>query len=100
MLLIDQLGLEGYGIYFMLLETLRDQHDLRYPIEDLDLLADETGIFKSKGETRRLIKENGLTINLEKISDPETIINDSWLINGEYIVVRQGKKNYSIIKPE
>jgi tyrosyl-tRNA synthetase len=66
----------------------------------LDLLAVETGIFKSKGETGRLIKENGLSINLEKMTDPETIINDSWLINGEYIVVRQGKKNYSIIKPE
>lgn len=38
-----QLGVEGYGIYFMLLETLRDQHDLRYPIDDLDLLADEFG---------------------------------------------------------
>ena len=36
-----QLGLEGYGIFFMLLEVLREQSDLRYPIEDIDLLADE-----------------------------------------------------------
>ncbi len=38
-----ELGLEGYGIFFMLLETLREQADYRYPIEDLDLLADEFG---------------------------------------------------------
>ncbi len=43
-----ELGLEGYGIYFMLLETLREQHDLRYPMEDVDLLADEFGTSDQK----------------------------------------------------
>ncbi|RPE05522.1 DUF4373 domain-containing protein [Chitinophaga lutea] len=41
--LIKDLSFEGYGIYFMLLEVLRDQSDFRYPIADLDLLADEFG---------------------------------------------------------
>jgi hypothetical protein len=27
-----ELGVEGYGIYFMLLETLREQQDLMYPL--------------------------------------------------------------------
>jgi len=36
-----ELGVEGYGIYFMLLEVLREQTDLRYPLADVDLLADE-----------------------------------------------------------
>lgn len=43
-----QLGIEGYGIFFMLLETLRDQTDLKYPIEDIDLLADEFGTSAEK----------------------------------------------------
>lgn len=43
-----ELGIEGYGIYFMLLETLRDQHDLCYPISDIDLLADEFGTSEQK----------------------------------------------------
>lgn len=43
-----ELGIEGYGIYFMLLETLRDQHDLKYPMEDMDLLADEFGTSEQK----------------------------------------------------
>lgn len=43
-----ELGAEGYGIYFMLLETLREQQDLRYPLEDLDLLAEEFGVSEAK----------------------------------------------------
>ena len=39
MLLIDQLGLEGYGIYWVLIETLRDQPEYKYPIKLLPVLA-------------------------------------------------------------
>lgn len=46
-----ELGIEGYGIYFMLLETLRDQHDLMYPIEDCDLLVEEFGTSDAKIKT-------------------------------------------------
>jgi hypothetical protein len=45
---IKDLGIEGYGIYFMVLEVLRDQQDFKYPIADLDLLADEFGTSESK----------------------------------------------------
>jgi hypothetical protein len=41
--LIKALGIEGYGIYFMLLEVLREQTEFRYPIDDMDLLSDEFG---------------------------------------------------------
>jgi len=43
-----ELGTEGYGIYFMLLETLREQQDLMYPLEDLDLLAEEFDVSEAK----------------------------------------------------
>jgi acyl carrier protein len=39
MLLIDQLGLEGYGIYWLLVETLRDQPDYKYPLVLLPVLG-------------------------------------------------------------
>jgi hypothetical protein len=45
---IKDLGIEGYGIYFMILEVLRDQQDFKYPMVDLDLLADEFGTSESK----------------------------------------------------
>ena len=35
------LGVKGYGIYFMVLEVLRDEEDFRYPIKDVDLLEDD-----------------------------------------------------------
>ena len=38
-LLIDQLGMEGYGIYWMLIEVLRDQPDYKYPLALLPSLA-------------------------------------------------------------
>ena len=46
-----ELGIEGYGIYFMLLETLRDQHDMMYPLVDCDLLAEEFGTSDAKVKT-------------------------------------------------
>ena len=39
MLLIDQLGLEGYGIYWVLIEVLRDQPDYAYPLKLVPILA-------------------------------------------------------------
>ena len=36
-----ELGIEGYGIYFMTLEVLREQEDFAYPLSDIDLLADD-----------------------------------------------------------
>ena len=43
-----ELGIEGYGIYFMVLETLREQTDFKYPLHDIDLLADEFGTSEQK----------------------------------------------------
>jgi uncharacterized protein YdaU (DUF1376 family) len=48
--LMKSLGVEGYGIYFMLLEVLREQTEFRYPISDIDLLADEFGTSTAKVE--------------------------------------------------
>jgi hypothetical protein len=39
MLLMDQLGLEGYGIFWILIETLREQTEYRYPLAMLPILA-------------------------------------------------------------
>jgi hypothetical protein len=53
-----QLGIEGYGIYFMLLETLREQTGFKYPVEDIDLLADEFGTSEEKA--RAVVSNFGL----------------------------------------
>jgi len=43
-----ELGMEGYGIYFAILEVLRDQKDFKYPLEDIDLLAEDFGTSEQK----------------------------------------------------
>jgi hypothetical protein len=55
---MKSLGVEGYGIYFMLLEVLRDQTEYRYPMEDVDLLAEEFGT--SEAKVIAVIKNFGL----------------------------------------
>jgi tyrosyl-tRNA synthetase len=65
-----------------------------------DLLAETTKVFNSKGEARRLMSENGLSINQEKATDPERSINSADLINDKYILIRKGKKNYFLIIAE
>ncbi len=62
-----------------------------------DLLTGNTSIFPSRGELKRTIKGNGLSINQEKITDEDLIVNREFLIGEKYILVQKGKKNYSLI---
>ncbi len=64
----------------------------------LDLLAEETDIFPSKGEARRTLKGGGVSINKDRIDDAETLVNTSYLINNKYILIQKGKKNYFLLQ--
>ena len=66
-------------------------------INVVDLLAEKTAVFESKGELRRTIQGNGLSINKEKVVTADLIIDKSFLINNKYILAQKGKKNYSLI---
>ena len=55
-------------------------------------------VVKSKREAREFIANGAISINGEKIDNLETIINDDMFIDGTYIVVKRGKKNYYIGK--
>lgn len=66
----------------------------------VDLLADHTAVFPSKGELRRTIKGNGLSINKEKIGDQELVVTADYLIGGKYLLVQKGKKNYFLLIAE
>ena len=66
-------------------------------INVVELLAEKTGVFESKGELRRTIQGNGLSINKEKVSSPDLVINNSYLISNKYILAQKGKKNYSLV---
>ena len=63
----------------------------------MDLLTDKTAVFPSKGELRRTIQGNGLSINKEKVTDPDLIIKEESLIGKKYLLIQKGKKNYFLI---
>ena len=66
-------------------------------IRPLDLLAEQTQIFSSKGEARKMMQANGFSMNKEKLTDIETPINASALLDGKYILFQKGKKNYYLV---
>lgn len=66
----------------------------------LDLLAVDTQVFPSKGEARKMIQANGFSVDKEKFTDPNGMLNASYLINNKYILLQKGKKNYYILKFE
>lgn len=74
--------------------------ELKSGIQLADLLCEKCSVFASRGELRRMVQGNGLSINKNKISDFELELNTEQLINGKYLLVQKGKKNYFIIKAE
>lgn len=64
----------------------------------VDLLAEKTNVFPSKGEARKLIQNGGLSLNRQKLESHDLIIDKSHLINSKYLVVQKGKKNYYLFK--
>jgi len=68
------------------------------PMTVTDLLAVRTSVLTSKGECRKLIQGGGLSLNKEKVDSADMVVNRSMLIQGKYLLVQKGKKNYFIIK--
>ncbi len=64
----------------------------------VDLLVQHAQVFESKGECRRMVTGGALSINKEKVNDPEFPIDNQYLINKKYVLIQKGKKNYYILK--
>ncbi len=62
----------------------------------LDVLAEKTQVFASKGEARRLMQSNAVRINKERITE-DFQLSENNLLNGKYILAQKGKKNYFLI---
>jgi len=75
-----------------------DRSKLNTGVAVVELLAVETAVFPSKGELRRTIKGNGLSLNKSKLTDQEYLVTGADLINGAYLLIQKGKKNYYVIE--
>ncbi len=73
-----------------------DRAKLAEGINILDLLV-ETQVFPSKGEARKMLQGGGVSLNREKLTDIELVVNTSNLINDKYLIAQRGKKNYYLI---
>ncbi len=63
----------------------------------IDLCTEMASVFPSKGELRKLIQSGGVSVNKEKVSDTDMAVNGDYLLNGKYLLVQRGKKNYYLL---
>lgn len=63
----------------------------------VDLFAETTQCFPSKGEMRKLTQGGGVSLNKEKLTAFDQIIEEKDLLDGKYLLVQKGKKNYFLI---
>lgn len=77
-----------------------DRGLLQSGVQPFTLLAELTNIFPSKGEARKTIQANGLSLNKEKLTDIDRLIGLDSLIGDKYLIVQKGKKNYYCIIAE
>ena len=70
--------------------------DIENGLNIVELVAEKTNIFPSKGEARRMLKDGGLQLNKEKMKEDYTVTMQN-LLNKKYLIVQKGKKNYFLI---
>lgn len=66
----------------------------------IELAAEKTQIFPSKGECRKMVQGGGVSLNKEKLTDPMRPIVREDLIAGKYLLAQRGKKNYYLVIAE
>jgi tyrosyl-tRNA synthetase len=63
----------------------------------IELLTTVAPVFPSKGEMRKMVQGGGVSLNKEKMSDPQRLITADDLIDGKYLLAQKGKKNYYLL---
>jgi len=72
------------------------KRELENPIGIIDLLSGKTSVLPSKGEARRMLQANSISLNKEKV-DGNKLVDKSDLIKNRFLIVQKGKKNYFLI---
>lgn len=73
--------------------------DIEGGCDIIGLLAEKTGFLQSNGEARRALKENSISVNKNKVTDGFATSTDD-LIDGKYLLLQRGKKNYFLVIAE
>ena len=67
------------------------------PVDVVTYLYESGSFFSSKGEARKMILQGGVSINEIKITDPKTIIDESYLLKNKFTLIRKGKNMHIVI---
>jgi tyrosyl-tRNA synthetase len=84
-------AMEGVPVHSISSEIIKQGIDI------VSFLSD-TGIFPSKGEARKMVQGGGISVNKEKVSDINFMIDSTALIAENFIIIQKGKKNYFLVK--
>ena len=63
----------------------------------VEIFTQAAAVFPSKGEMRKMVQGGGVSLNKEKLTAFDRIITADDLIDGKYLIVQRGKKNYNLI---
>ena len=77
-----------------------EKKELLEGINIVDLLAEKSSVFPSKGEMRRTLAGGGLQLNKEKIEQGDRMVDANDLLNGKYLLVQKGKKSFYLLIAE
>ena len=73
------------------------REELAVGVKAADLCTEKAAIFASKGEMRKLVQSGGVSLNKEKLAAADAVIDSSALLDGKYLLVQRGKKNYYLV---
>ena len=71
--------------------------DIDAGVKAIDLFTEKAAVFPSKGEMRKLVQGGGVSLNKEKLAAPDQTVTPTDLLNGKYLLVQRGKKNYYLL---
>lgn len=66
-------------------------------VKAVELATEHAAIFPSKGEMRKLVQGGGVSVNKEKLVSFDQLLTTENLLNGKYLLVQKGKKNYYLV---
>ncbi|MGB5274501.1 MAG: tyrosine--tRNA ligase [Flavobacteriaceae bacterium] len=72
------------------------REEIKNGLDMIGALADKTGFLTSNSEARRELKQNAISVNREKVKD-DYLITAADLINGKFVLLQRGKKNYYLL---
>ena len=69
-------------------------------VKAVDLFVEDSAVFPSKGEMRKMAQGGGVSLNKEKLAAFDQEITTADLLNDKYLLVQRGKKNYFLLIAE